>query len=264
MEETQGYCTIDQLVRDECLAQNDLNLSHYLRFLSFALEGLRDWSLDKGSDLKVVLLQTSKIATLPFPADYVKWSRIGTVEGDRIKGFVINNKLALSHQLDDCGQPINNSPYKPKFTLPGVSVGISGFPSIFGSPFYFLNLDTSGAINGFGNGGYLNDGQFRVDEANRRFQFSSHYTDKPVYLEYAGTGLNPTGQTVVSENARKAIKLYIRWQAAETNKNESMNAKMRAEEQYWKENLTATKRITVDLDKILAVSRQAYKTTPKS
>lgn len=262
MEDTQGFCTLDSIIRDECLAQGDLNLSLYMRYMSFALEGLRDWTYDHKSEVKVLSLMTSAIATLPYPADYVKWSRIGTVIGDRIKTMIANNRLALSHELDSCGQPVNNPPYHPSYLT-----GIVGSPNILNDNFYSYNMnygDSSGAIYGFGNGGYLNDGQFRVDDANRRFQFSSDMASKPIYLEYVGTGLNPTGQTVVNENARKSIKFYIRWQVAETNKNESMNVKTRAEDQYWKENMTATKRVTVDLDKILSIHREAHKLTSKT
>jgi hypothetical protein len=258
---TQGFSTIDSIVRNECLAQEDYNLSNYMRYLSFAKEGLKDWSLDKKSDIKVVVDVTSNIATLPFPSDYVQWSRIGTVEGDRVKTMIENNKLALVQSLNDQGQPINNSPYQPNFQTP-MAGGVSG---ILGSAYYSytLNYDNSGAIYGFGNGGYLNDGQFRVDSANRRFQFSSDWASKTIYLEYVGTGLNATGQTVVDENASKAIKLYIRWQALEVSKTASLGEKARAEQKYWDENLTATKRLVVNLDKILGIAREGYKTTPK-
>lgn len=265
MEDTQGFCTIDSIIRDECLAVEDYNLSNYMRFMSFALEGFKDYTLDKKNVVKVITGTTSAIATLPFPSDYVQWSRIGTVSGDRVKTMIVNNKLALAHSLDDCGQPVNNSPYVPNYIQPnGISSAISGVAGLNGYPYFNLSYaDTSGAIYGYGNGGYLNDGQFRIDQANRRFQFSSEWTSKTIYLEYVGTGFNPTGATVVDENARKTIKLYIRWQAIETSKNEPMIAKQRAEQQYWQENLTATKRISVNLDKILGIAREAYKTTPK-
>jgi hypothetical protein len=256
MEDTQGYCTIDQIVREECLAMDDYNLSHYLKFMMFALEGLKDWRLDKKNEPKVIVDVTSSLATLPFPADYVQWSRIGTVEGDRIKSFIVNNHLALAQSLDDCGQPVNNSPYQPNFSS-------STAGGLIGAYSYALMYNDTGSIYGFGNGGYLNDGQFRIDSANRRFQFSSEWTNKTVYLEYVGTGFNPTGQTVVDENARKCIKLYIRWQAAETSKTASLGEKVRSEQQYWNENYTASKRSVVNLDKILGIAREAYKTTPK-
>jgi hypothetical protein len=251
MATTQGYSAIDDIVREECLAQEDYNLSKYMRYLSFALEAVRDWTVDKKNEVKVLVSNTSAIATLAFPTDYVKWSRIGTLEGDRIKTMIVNNKLNLYHD-----GATNNTPYRPSYAslLPG------------NDPYYqySINYDTSGAIYGFGNGGYLNDGEFRVDRENRRFQFSSIWASTQVYLEYVGTGLNPTGATVVDEIARKCIKFYIRWQALETSRTASLGEKQRAEEKYWEANLEASKRsLDVDLDKILGISREAYKTTPK-
>lgn len=252
---TQGYESLNNIIRDECLAQDDYNLSNYLKYLSFAKEALRDWSLDKKNEVKVVVATTSSIATLAFPDDYLQWSRIGTLEGDRVKNFIVNNHLALYHATEDDVE-VNNSPYQPNFESP-ISSGVNT------AYCYNLLYNPSGSIYGFGNGGYLNDGQFRVDAANRRFQFSSNWTDTEVYLEYVGTGLNPTAATVVDGNTSKTIKLYIRWQALETSKTASMGEKQRAEQQYWNENFTASKRAVVSLDKILGIAREAYKTTPK-
>jgi hypothetical protein len=251
---TQGYENLDKIIRSECLIQEDHNLSNYLRYLEFAKEALRDQKLDKKSEVTVILGTTSSIATLAFPDDYLQWSRIGTMEGDRIKEFIVNNKLTLYHAEVD-GEEVNNDPYQPSF----------GFPlsnetaSLYNSPLY----NSSGSIYGFGNGGYINSGQFRIDEANRRFQFSSHWTETEVYLEYVGTGLHPTAATVVDGNTSKTIKLYIRWQAIETSKTATMNEKLRAEQQFNNENLKATKRGLVNLDKILGIAREAYKTTNK-
>jgi hypothetical protein len=250
---TQGFETLDKIIRDECLIQEDYNLSNYLKYLTFAKEALRDWKLNNKNEPTVLVATTTNIATLAFPDDYLQWSRIGTIEGDRVKTFIVNNNLALYHAEVD-GEEVNNEPYQPSF----------GTPISSGTAFcYNLLYDPTGAIYGFGNGGYLNTGQFRVDTANRRFQFSSDYTETEVYLEYVGTGLNPDGATVVDGNTSKSIKRYIRWQATETSRTASVSDKIRAEQQYWSENITATKRSSVSLDKILGIAREAYKTTNK-
>lgn len=249
----QGFESLDGIIRDECLIQDDYGLHNYLKYLSFAKEALRDQKLDKKNEVTVLVSTTSTIATLAFPDDYLQWSRIGTIEGDRVKSFIVNNKLALYHASVD-GAEVNNAAYEPSYGS-ALSNGVA----------YYCDLiySSTGSINGFGNGGYLNDGQFREDKANRRFQFSSDWTETEVYLEYVGTGLHPTAATVVDGNTSKTIKRYIRWQAIETSRTASIAEKQRAEEQYWNENLTATKRATVNLDKILGIAREAYKTSPK-
>lgn len=250
----QGFETLDSLIRDECLIQEDYNLSYYLKYLTFAKEALRDQKLDKKNEPTVLLSTTTSIATLSFPGDYLQWAKIGTLEGDRVKNFIVNNHLALYHATEN-GEEVNNSAYQPSYKsiVGGVSTAYC----------YDLIYNPSGSIYGFGNGGYLNDGQFRVDAANRRFQFSSDYADTEVYLEYVGTGLHPTAATVVDGNTSKTIKRYIRWQAIETSRTASLGEKQRAEQQYWNENYTASKRAVVSLDKILGIAREAYKTTPK-
>lgn len=247
---TQGFETLDNIVKEECFIQGDDGLHNYHKYLIFAKEALRDQMLDKKNEVTVLVATTTNISTLAFPDDYLQWSRIGTREGDRVKNFIVNNNLGLYHDTVN-GSEVNNSPYQPSFG------SLSGVYSC--EPYY----NVSGSIYGFGNGGYLNDGQFRVDYANRRFQFSSNYSETEVYLEYVGTGLNPSAATVVDGNTSKTIKRYIRWQALETSKTASMGEKQRAEQQYWNENLTATKRAVVNLDKILGIAREAYKTTNK-
>jgi hypothetical protein len=250
---TQGFETLDEIIRDECLIQDDMNLSNYLKYLAFAKEAIRDYKLDKKNETTVVVGTTSSIATLAFPDDYLQWSRIGTIEGDRVKNFIVNNHLALYHATED-GAEVNNEPYQPNF--------ITSTPGVVNTA-YCYDLIYNDSTYGFGNGGYLNDGQFRVDAVNRRFQFSSHWTETEVYLEYVGTGLHPTTATVVDGNTSKTIKRYIRWQAIETSRTASMAEKQRAEQQYWSENLTASKRAVVSLDKILGIAREGYKTTNK-
>lgn len=250
---TQGYETLDGIIREECLIQEDYGMHNYLRYLTFAKEALRDLKLDNKSEVTVLVATTTNIATLAFPDDYLQWSRIGTLEGDRVKSFIVNNNLALYHATVN-GSEVNNSPYQPRYD--------SSIPS-GNCYFYDVLYDTSGSIYGFGNGGYLNAGQFREDKENRRFQFSSNYTETEVYLEYVGTGLHPTAATVVDGNTSKTIKLYIRWQALETSRTASIAEKERARQFYWEENLTAKKRSVVNLDKILGIARDAYKTTNK-
>jgi hypothetical protein len=254
---TQGYSTLDSIIREECLQMEDYNLSNYLRYLSFAKEAIRDWNLDKKEEINVLVDVTSSIATLSFPTDMIQWSRIGTVVGDRLKELIVNNKLILAHSLDSNSQPINNSAYTPNYGFP-----INASNDTSDGVVYDVLYDGS-TVYGFGNGGYLNDGQFRVDKANRRFQFSSDWTNKTIYLEYVSTGLHPTGNTVVDENIRKVVKLYIRWQMLETSKASSMSERERAKQLYYDENYMATKRSIVNLDKIVGIARDAYKTTPK-
>jgi hypothetical protein len=241
---TQGFESLDNIIREECLIQDDYGLHNYLKYLTFAKEALRDLRLNHKNEVSVVIGTTSSIATLAFPDDYLQWSRIGTLEGDRIKHFIVNNHLAFHTDDNDNA---NYSAYAP-----------TGSVSL-----YTPDYDAYGTIYGFGNGGYLNDGQFREDKANRRFQFSSEWTDTEVYLEYVGTGLHPSQATVVDGNTSKTIKLYIRWQAIETSRTASLGEKERARQLYYDEYYIATKRSMVNLDKILGIARQAYKTTNK-
>jgi hypothetical protein len=73
---TQGFESLDNIIREECLIQDDYGLHNYLKYLTFAKEALRDLRLNHKNEVSVVIGTTSSIATLAFPDDYLQWSRI--------------------------------------------------------------------------------------------------------------------------------------------------------------------------------------------
>ena len=252
----QGYTTLDQIVREACLESDDHGMHNYEKFMLWAMEGLQEMRIDDFQEIKSILVTTSTIATIPFPVDMVKWTKIGEVSGDRVKVFTINNSIMLNHQTD-CGIEQNNEKYKAATYL---DIARENNESIDG--YYFYGFGSSGAIYGYGNG-TQGDGQFRVDKSRREFQFSSQYASKDIVLEYVSTGLNPSGQSYIEESIRKAVKEYIFWWKTERDRAAGGGEKDRAKYLYDQAARVAQRRNLIDLDTIQAILRKAYMPTPR-
>lgn len=252
----QGYTTLDQIVREACMEIDDHGLHNYSKFMLWAMEGLQEMRIDDFQEIKSILVTTSTIATVPFPVDMVKWTKIGEVSGDRVKVFTINNSIMLNHKTD-CGIEQNNPKYQPK-----TRIDLNREIEILDG-YFFYGYGTSGAIYGYGNG-VQGDGQFRVDKSRREFQFSSQYASKPIVLEYVSSGLNPSGQSYIEESIRKAVKEYIFWWRTERDRTASGGEKQRAKDLYDMAARTAVRRNSLSLDTISAIVRKSYSQTPKS
>jgi len=265
---TQGYVTLDSIIRSACEERDDLSLKKYRKYEMWALESLQEMRIDVAQEIKTTSYTIDQYTlSVPFPKDMAKWTKIGHKEGDRIKVFTVNNRLILTNDTDDCGLPVKNAKYVPNYSILGFDQN-SGIDEADSNGFWLNNwgtyADTSGAIYGFG-AGVQGDGQFRIDSANRRFVFDSRYANKLIYIEYVTNGINPSGGSLVDEVIERAIKYYILWRDCENDPNRGLGEKQRAEDQYRNQERLAYRR-TSDLtwDKIIQIFRSGVMQTPKN
>lgn len=255
----QGYTTLDTIVKEACMELNDMGMHNYTKFMLWATEGLQEMRIDDFQEIKSIRGTTTTIATFPFPTDMVKWTKIGTISGDRVKVFTLNPALILNH-VKDCGVDQNNPKYK---SSTGIDLNIENEDSIWLFNNFWGIGNSSGAIYGYGNG-VQGDGEFRVNKDMREFQFNSQYADKDIVLEYVSTGLNPSGQSYVEESIRKAVKEYIFWMNTERNIAKGGAEKQRAKDLYDMAARVANRRNFMSLDTIEAIVRKSYMQTPKT
>lgn len=253
----QGYTTLDQVVREACMEMDDPGMHNYAKLMLWACEGLQEMRIDDFQEIKSILTTSTTIATVPFPVDMVKWTKIGEMSGDRVKVFTINNSIALNHKTV-CGEEQNNPKYESK---PNLDLNLSNSESLDG--YYFYGYNSGQAIYGYGNG-TQGDGQFKVNKDRREFQFSSQYASTPIVLEYVSSGLNPTGQSYVEESIRKAVKEYIFWMYTERSKTAGLGDKQRAEYLFNSAARVANRRNFLSIDTIEAIIRKSYMQTPRS
>ena len=259
----QGVVTLDSVIRSACEEVGDDTLHKYRRFEMWALECLSELKVDLcPSILTVKVTIDNYTCSVPFPMDMATWMSIGRKEGNRIVPMIVNNRIIMVNDVDDCGMPIKNAEYKPDY---GVTGGVLGQGDL---NYWWLNpslaTDTSGAIYGFG-ADTRNDGHFREDKENRRFLFDSRFAGKEVYIEYVTNGINPSGESFIEMVVAKAVKYYILWRSKVNDKTATSYDKQTAEREYYNEERKAFRRITpITPDKIISMWRATIKQTVKT
>lgn len=260
---SQGFVKLDSIIRESCEMDGDGALSTYRQREILANDCVQEIKMDLIPDIRTIEITIPSVPRVPFPEDYLMWNRVGTLEGDRIKVFGVNDKLAIFHKTDNVGNPENNKRYEPDFSSAlGVPFagGYGGIGSGFGIYSYYA--DTSFAVYGYGNG-VRNDGHFNVDQATKSFYFNSELAGKQILLEYITSGLNTNGDTMITTTARLAVKHYIRWQRALNNNTIPAVTKQMYKDEYYNEQRFVMRR-GVDMNVIVSVVRDSFKLTPKT
>lgn len=238
------YVNIDSIVKSAIIDIGDTTEHSYQRFLHWAFECARDISFDTALEVKTVRLTMSNAKTIDLPPDLVDFTKVGVVMGDRVKTYIINSRLEISHDVDECGNPVD----KPTTTgLDGLSLGG-----------YYFNNYLGGTV--FGYGGTCNNiGYCRLDKKRNQLVFSSEVDKTDVYLEYITDGANPDGESMVQQYCAKAVKLYILWMRKEGSRRFNETEKDRAERLYYNELRKARARLTAfSLDDFIAATRKGY------
>ncbi len=241
------YATINSIV-DNALIDIGENTEHmYSQFLHWGLEALRDYSFDTSREIKTISLPMNPNKTVELPLDYVDYSKVGIVIGDRIKTFVVNNKIELRHDVDECGNP------KPKET----STSLNSLDLDFRGGYWFNNF--LGRTR-FGYGGTcFTAGYCRVDNQRGQIVFSSEVSTTEVYLEYITNGMNPSGESTVNEYAAKVIKLYILWMRKENSSKFGLNQILHARNMYYNELRMVRSRLSkFSIQDFIEATRKGY------
>lgn len=199
-----GRVTIDECVNGALMEFEDKTKHNYEYFLHFAIEFLQKYHRDSARQVKTVLLKLDKIKSVQFPCDYVNWTKIGVKDGDKIKVFTVNNRLALHNDIE-CGDFIQNQPQSLSTTKNNLPITNTE------SGYYFYNYTQNGNVGtffGYGNGD--DDSQVvRVDEENSRLLFSANTNYKQILLEYITTGVTYGGASSININLQFCIQHYI-------------------------------------------------------
>lgn len=199
---SEGYITLDNVVRSHLFSKGEDTLHGYLPALKFALDGLKKINMDGSREIKTVMLVADSNNTVKFPSDMLTYTKVGIKYGDRI--YTYPNDSTLSRHFDTSEiYPEPNTPYSPAMMAPAVY------------QYEFLNyLDIFGdftAVTGIG-WGHNGQGYFTPDWQSRLFIFSGDLKQNEVYLEYKTDGTKVNTQTEVSEHVEMALQAYMGWQ----------------------------------------------------
>ncbi len=173
--------------------------------MKYLIDFMRKFSLKHAFMDKTVVLKLDQKKAIPFPDDFIMWSKIGWMSGDRIVCFERDATINLFHSTTEDG--LESGTVNGRFD--NISWPHNGSLTLNN----FINSSgENGCLEamGVGNNGL---GYFRVSWRNREIQFSSDTPiDYEIYLEYKSNGFNATSKSTVPEVAAKLGEDYIHWQ----------------------------------------------------
>lgn len=195
-----GFITLSECADKACTAIEDYEQKLKLRFLDFGFDYLDKLKIVNSNEVKTVLLPMNNIHFVPFPRDFIRFTKIGTIEGGKVRLFTVNDRIALHHKFE-CGNYIDN----PPLSNPNLD-------SVDNIPYQFYNYTNSYGVRKpiFGYGlGVDNNRDVRVDYENRGLQFSPNVDSQEIYLEYISSGFTPNEDTFIPVIAQRACRDYM-------------------------------------------------------
>lgn len=198
----QGYVKVDTVVRD-MIADKGFNTLHkYVYYLKWALEGLRLWQQDHGSqNVNSIPLKMQGNNVAPFPDDMITWTKLGCKVGDRLEAF-INDGTLTTETPDTTKNASFIESYRDKFDR---------------QKYLFYNYtgysDHVYDFEAYGHG-HNGIGYFRPDYTHRRFVFSNEVSGKNIILEYIPNVFDPKAYSLVTSDFVDAMKAYIDYKEA--------------------------------------------------
>lgn len=185
-----------------CLDEDNQSIGSFDRGWILAFRGLIDMLFDVTAQPITVRLPVPDSKVVPFPADYLTWSKIG----------ILNNKGEVSTLK------INNALTTYKDTNPNriqklTSDITDSFPLLLDNP-YYLNYYYNGMYQPlFGvGGGLIQYGECRIDEGNNVVVLSPDFAYTSIIFEYISSP-ESNGDYEVPLVAQEAIIAFIKWKS---------------------------------------------------
>jgi hypothetical protein len=255
MSSNQGFITIDNIVRKALADKGENTTRYYPRYLHYALTMMRKLNLDVLEDIKTVRIPVTARNTVPYPEDFITYSKIGIKVGDRMLCF--NRDNTLTKERDD------NYTKNGKFydVAQDVYGGGSGY-------YHFYNyVDNSGTYSDtFETYGYAHNsvGYFKEDPECREFILSSEVSVDSVVLEYIANVVHPDSETLVPVMAEDTIKEYIHFQHARFSKSVGVGERQLEEKEYLEELANLNMRLSdLSYQGIIDTMRRQQTLAPK-
>ena len=248
--------SVFNVIKSALFEYGDTEMSHYLKAEKHALDCLRDFQYDTRYFLITKVFTISAVATLDWDtiAGYSNWCKVGTLVGDRIKIFTLNDRLTSYREL------VNNVEQLPAKYTDTTGDSRYEFTNYVGNGGAFAD-----AVYGYGNGSEHNQGQFNVDSENKRFIFDQSWANKEIILEYITNGINANAESFIPDACFSMFKQYIIWKLLLRNKNTNISERIEAESMYEWEKTKAMRRIVnVTYEDVVAVWWNAHYSAPKT
>lgn len=221
------------------LDANNKSMKDFDKAWILGFRGLDDIGYNFAAEPKSVRLPVLGNKTVPLPADYRAWSKIGVLNNNgEVASLKVNNGLSIFR---------DNNPNRLSDLTPDVN---DLLPSLISTPF-FLNYYYNGIFQSlFGvGGGLIQYGECRVDEKNQVIVLGLDFPYDSIILEYISVPQNDTDY-MVDVALREAVIAFIEWKM-----------KLGTEQDYYARCVEARRRLPgkrANLQNINQIIREAH------
>jgi hypothetical protein len=205
---------------------------------------------------------------LDIPDDCLAWTSVGIRYGDKVLVLGTAEDIALFHETDDCGVPIDNHHAR------SMNEPINGIAPESYMPYWFggwyggsiMGQDASDPTTFCGyHSGKNYKGYFNWDREKRQLQFSSNVLVKTVLLQQIKDGSNCNENTKIEPIIFKYLVAYVHDKRVHFRKDESEATKDRYGSDLHYAHLEL-KHMTnpLRMEDIINSARQGYRLSPRT
>ncbi|GAI79610.1 unnamed protein product, partial [marine sediment metagenome] len=235
----------------ESLGASQLD-ERYPRFLTLAINGLKDLSMDLKNSVKEVILPVNSNDTVTLPSDFISYIVIGTDDGGTITSLGMNNNLAPRGD-DDCGNMLSAADNENTE---------GSFFNYNGSSHFSKDGQFNGRDYGAGGGGSSN-GVYKVYKDAGYIALSGASASN-IVLRYLGAVDKVDGEFQVDEFAVESLKAWIYWKYVQRSRSYSMSEKQMAEMTYYREKKKSEKRFNrFNIVEFVNAYQSGYRSSPR-
>ena len=192
------WISLDEPITDY-MNEAELSNHKYFKLWHIAFRALTELGLDAFYNVKSVKLPVQANLTVPLPADYLQYSKVGVLnQQGEIIPMGINNKLTVAFDLSP-----NRLTQVQDNTLP-TQINEQGV-------WWYNYWNGQGMGNAYGlPSGSPHIGSFKIDTANGVIVLSENFSYEYVMLEYVASP-QPGGEYYVPIQFKEAVIAYLRW-----------------------------------------------------
>jgi hypothetical protein len=219
-----GLVTIRYVVMSILNRLQDYSMRQYLRLCQLAIEGYTEelGLYHIGNSLEIVYLHMSTAKTVPLPADFITYTKIGYPINGKLRVITNNENILLPRTFDDTGEAIGN--------YYGEAIGEEALGNAIFFGDHFRNGQYVGGLYGLPGG--VDECYYRIDMENRQIVFSGSTPRSEIVLEYIGTSLKPDGSSLIPRQVVAALRAYVLWQMVENDQKVAWNEKERRKREF--------------------------------
>jgi len=207
-----SYITLDNVVRNVIVRQQESSLRKYQTYLQLAIDGYKFLNLHGGNaqivKTKKLTMLANKAANLP--VDYVNYLKIGMCIGGKIVTLGWDPDMCLCPEYNECGDPLE---------VAIANIDNTNYPFWqYGMPFggYYQNNQFVESMFGVG-GGFNSKGYYKINTETQQIQFTSTVPNAEIVMEYISDGISMDGTTYIPPVANEYLLAFVFWKLAEHN-----------------------------------------------